>query len=100
MAWRAYLAEAVQKDVNSTDLRISVLYYDDSDSANSGVGVGPPPVPPTHILHAKSFFLPADYSQSQIAGVIRAEGAMARAAVADATAINSTFPVGSTVSIP
>ena|ERR1044072_8089382 len=99
MAWRAYLAEPVAKD-GGTNLQVVVWYYDDANPANSGVGPGPPPVPPSVVLHSAYFTIPREYTQAQIAQRIRTEGAAAREAIADASAINSSFPVGSTINIP
>src|ERR1044072_6443634 len=99
MAWRAYLAEPVAKD-GGTNLQVVVWYYDDANAANSGVGRGPPPGPPSVVLHSAYFTIPREYTQAQIAQRIRTEGAAAREAMAHDLAINSSFPLGGTNDIP
>lgn len=102
MAWRAYLAEPVTKASGSTKIQVIVWFYDDSDPANSGVGPGPPPVPPgpTKILHSAAQYFAGNTQTSEIQAWVRREGADARAAATAASSINTAFPVGTTVAIP
>lgn len=40
MAWQAYLANPLRPD-GTAGVRVSVWYYDDTDAANAGAGLGP-----------------------------------------------------------
>lgn len=99
MAWRAYVAQ----DIFATQaglLEVTIWYYDDADPANAGVTAGPPPVPPTNIVWAKTWDLPIGTTTAQLQAAVIQEGQKARSwKQAEATA-DVSVPRGTNITIP